>query len=212
MVSCSILTRKWEFGCPASLVSAIESILQPGDLIFISVINPLYRHVAATTRSKATHVGIAFYDEEKGWMIAESTIPFSKFTPLHKFLARSYGNWVAVRRLRTELSSEQLAQLRVECNRRMGKVYEFGFRYDSPRLFCSKLAYDSYRAIGIEIGTLEAFSDLLRKYPDQSYRFWQFWFCGRIPWSTRTVTPASQLHSPLLTAVYAENEEATYCG
>ena len=191
--------------------STLETLLQPGDLVFISIINPLYRHVAAATRSKATHVGIAFFDDQKGWVIAESTVPFAKLTPLSKFLARSYDGWVAVRRLHGGLSTQQVVQLRAACDSRMGTVYDLGFHYDSPRLFCSKLAYDAYKeATGIEIGTLEAFSDLLKKYPDQSYQFWHFWFFGRIPWARRTVTPASQLHSPKVKAVYTNADAAHY--
>jgi len=199
----------------ATTASTLETLLQPGDLVFISIINPLYRHVAAATRSKATHVGIAFPDEEhddqKGWVIAESTVPFAKFTPLHKFLARSHGGWVAVRRPRNEITPVQLKKLRAACESRMGTVYDFGFHYDSSRLFCSKFAYDVYKeATAIEIGTLEAFSDLLKKYPDQSYQFWRFWFFGRIPWSRRTVTPASQLYSAEVSAVFLENEASVY--
>ena len=184
------------------------NVLQPGDFVFISVINPLYRHVALATDSRATHVGLAFLDEGRGWMIAESTFPFAKYTPLSAFLARSHGGWVAVRRLRGGFGTERLGKLRAACDRRMGVRYDLGFRYDSTRLFCSKLAYDAYReATGIEVGALETFADLLHKDPDQSLRFWRLWFFGRIPWSRRTVTPASQLHSPQLTAVYSHNNE-----
>lgn len=211
MVSYPAFTAKHHWRYRASTESSIEKLLQPGDLVFISVINPLFRHVAVVTKSKATHVGIAFHDELNGWMIAESTVPVAKFTPLDKFLARSQNSWVAVRRLRMGLSSEQLKQLRVACDVRMGTMYELGFRYDSPRLFCSKLAYDAYlEATGIEIGLLEPFSDLLKKYPDQALRFWQFWFFGHIPWSRQTVTPASQLHSDAVAVVYLGNDAAHY--
>lgn len=212
MITSPTFTRREQEPALISTTSSIEKLLQPGDLVFISIINPLYRHVAASTQSKATHVGIAFHDEQKGWVIAESTVPFAKCTPLTKFIARSHDSWIAVRRLRTGLSAEQLIQLRAACDARMGIVYELGFRYDSPRLFCSKLAYDCYReATGMEIGTLETFSDLLKKHPDQSQRFWQLWFFGRIPWSRRTVTPASQLHSAALVEVYSTNDGADYC-
>jgi len=211
MVSYPAFTLRRHWHHRAAAANAIEKFLQPGDLVFISVINPLYRHVAMVTKSKATHVGIAFHDEQNGWTIAESTVPFAKFTPLNKFLARSHDSWVAVRRLSAGLSSEQLTQLRAACDVRIGTVYELGFRYDSPRLFCSKLAYDAYlEATGIEVGSLEAFSDLLKKYPDQSLRFWQLWFFGRIPWSRRTVTPASQLYSEAVTTVYSGNDAADY--
>jgi len=211
MVSCPAFTLRRHWHHRASAANSIERLLQPGDLVFISVINPLYRHVAVVTKSKATHVGIAFHDEQNGWMITESTAPFAKITPLNRFLARSHDSWLAVRRLRTGLSSEQRTQLRAACDVRVGTVYELGFRYDSPHLFCSKLVYDAYlEATGIEVGLLEPFSDLLKKYPDQSLRFWQFWFFGRIPWSRRTVTPASQLHSDAVTVIYSSNDAADY--
>jgi hypothetical protein len=84
----------------------------------------------------------------------------------------------------------------------MGKLYHLGFKYESPRQFCSKFVYDAYRtATGIEIGTLESFSELLQKQPKTSLWFWRLWFFGVIPWSRITVTPASQMESLALDTV-----------
>lgn len=182
--------------------------LASGDLIFLSIPTPLYRKVAAATGSPASHVGIVFRKDSQRWMVAESTIPFAKYTPLDQFLARSDQGWFAVRRLKGGLSGEQVHALREECDQRMGKLYHLGFRYDSKRQFCSKLVYDAYKAaLGIEVGSLQPFGELLHQRPSVSLWFWRLWFLGRIPWSRRTVTPASQLQSPLLETITTSANE-----
>jgi len=181
-----------------------EIFIKPGDIIFLSIPNALYRRVAETTGSKASHVGIVFYDVINGWVVAESTIPCVKYTPLEEFfLSHTDNHWVAVRRLKTGLSSLQVQQLRMECDLRVGKLYHLGFCYNSPRQFCSKLVYDVYLvATGIKIGTLEPFSELLRRKQGTSLLFWRLWFFGAIPWSRTTVTPASQMESEMLETVF----------
>lgn len=182
----------------------IENLsLQSGDLIFIAIPNKLYRRVALATGSRASHVGIVFFDETKGWLVAESTIPFSKYTPLDKFLHRSDQGWLQIRRLKGGLTKEQVKALKEACDARMGKLYHLGFRYESPRQFCSKLVYEVYRcAIGVQVGRLEQFGELLKNNPDVPLAFWRTWFFGFIPWLRLTVTPASQINSPVLEAVY----------
>lgn len=181
---------------------------QPGDLVFIAIGNPLYRQVAKTTGSRASHVGIVL-DSPGGWVVAESTIPQVKYTSLPTFLARSEEGWLTVRRPKEPLTCAQLQAIRRQCHQRMGRFYHLGFRYHSPRQFCSKLVYDVYRAAtGMEIGRLETFGQLLEKQPTASAKasllwFWRFWFFGWIPWSRLTVTPASQIESPLLETIYA---------
>jgi len=176
--------------------------LRAGDLIFTSIPNPLYRRVALATASHASHVGVAFPDPAYGWVVAESTFPFAKYSPLEKFVARSDGGWFTVRRLKGGLGPAQVEVLRRECDARMGTLYHLGFRYASSRQFCSKLAYDAYlAATGMRIGELESFSTLLQRRPQTQQTFWRFWFFGFIPWSRLTVTPASLIESDALETV-----------
>lgn len=177
--------------------------LQDGDLIFLSIPNPLYRRVAAATGSRASHVGIAFYDEQQGWLVAESTFPVAKYTPLARYLARTDNGWVTVRRCLNPLTPQDIQALRRECDKQMGRFYHLGFRYESKRLFCSKLVYDAFaNALAIEIGKLETFAELLHKQPNTQLWFWRLWFFGRIPWQRVTVSPASQMLCEKLTTVY----------
>lgn len=88
----------------------------------------------------------------------------------------------------------------------MGKPYHLGFHSLSSRQFCSKFAYETYlNALDVEIGTLESFKTLLTSQPETPLWFWRLWFMGRIPWSRITVTPASQLRSERLEAVWESN-------
>src|SRR5215472_6567720 len=153
--------------------------LRAGDLIFTSIPNPLYRRVARATGSPASHVGVVFADPAHGWIVAESTFPFAKYSALEKFVARSDSGWFTVRRLKGGLRPAQVEALRRECDARMGMLYHLGFRYASSRQFCSKLVYDAYlAATGMRIGELESFSTLLQRRPQTSQMFWRFWFFG----------------------------------
>jgi len=178
--------------------------LQSGDLLFTRIPNPVFRHVAAATGSPTSHVGIAFRDPDGSWLVAEGAVPLSRFTPLQRFIERSEDGWCVVKRLRGGLDVAQVTALRQACTARMGRLYHTGFRYDTPhRQFCSQLAHDAYLdALGVTLGRVESFGDLLQRQPHAALGFWRLWFFGRIPWSRRTVTPASLLDSPALHTVW----------
>ena len=203
---CASLTAESRSGKRAASADALRRALpnlREGDIIFIRIPNALYRKVAETSLSWESHVGILFRDPTGAWTVAESTIPVAKFTPLEKFLTHSEHGRFLVRRLRAGLSQEETLRLRAAAEHRMGKLYHLGFKYDSPRLFCSKLVYDSYiEATGRKVGSMETFRELLSANPDAPLWFWRIWFFGRIPWERRTVTTTSELRSPLLVTVF----------
>ncbi|MCX7087069.1 MAG: YiiX/YebB-like N1pC/P60 family cysteine hydrolase [Methylococcales bacterium] len=181
----------------------VESLLESGDILFTSIPNFLYRRVAQLTGSPTSHVGIAFYDTEAGWLVAESAVPTVRYSPIANFISRSDKGWLVVRRMPGGLSLDQVTALRKECDIRMGKLYHLGFHYLSSRQFCSKFVYDTYlTTFGIKIGVLESFRTLLNSQPDTPLLFWRLWFLGRIPWGRLTVTPASQMRSDKLTTVW----------
>jgi hypothetical protein len=184
------------------LSEADRASLQSGDIVFISEPYPVCRLIATTCQSWDSHVGIIFREPDGRLLVAESRVPFCSYTTLDKFLARSEAGRFAVRRLYAGLSAEQILKLRAEADRRMGRVYHQGFDFDSPREFCSKFVYGVYRdALGIEIGKLETFRELLSGNPQAPVGWWRLWLFGFIPWKRRTVTPTSQLRSPLLKTV-----------
>ncbi|GEM_PF-952175 len=195
---------------PASLgdpPATAQIPVRSGDIIFISVPYYLFRKVSTATQCQANHVGIVFHDPKRGWLVAESAVPVSRYTPLEKFIARSRGGWCEIRRLKTGLTDAQLAALRAQSDARMGVVYHTGFRYESRRQFCSKFVYDVYQsALGVKVGELETFSHLLNRNPEAGLGFWRVWFFGRVPWNRITVTPASQFESGLLKTVWRSED------
>lgn len=183
--------------------------LREGDIIFICFRHALYRPIAETSGSWESHVGILFRDSAGRWTVAQSTIPVSGFTRLESFVGRSQNGRFLVRRMRGGLSGDQVRRLRAAAETRMGKLYDTGFRYDSPRQFCSKFVYDSFlEATGCHVGRIETFREMFQENPAAPVAFWRTWFFGRIPWDRRSVTTTSQLLSPNFVTVFDTEEHA----
>lgn len=178
-------------------------LLREGDIIFICFPHALYRPIAETSGSWESHVGILFRNSAGGWMVAQSTIPVSNFSPLESFVGRSQNGRFLVRRIRGGLSNAEVLRLRSAAGRRMGQLYDTGFRYDSPRQFCSKFVYDSFlEATGRRVGRIETFREMFLENPTAPVAFWRSWFFGHIPWDRQSVTTTSQLRSPNLVTVF----------
>jgi len=177
-------------------LSQLAVRLEPGDLIFIRVRAPFYRKVASTTQSWTNHVGIVIDASAADPLIAESRVPFSCTTRLSRFIRRSEAGRVAVTRPDPPLDAHQREALRQAVRRRLGLLYDTGFNLRSRRQFCSRFVREVLEeATGLRVGTLETFSDLLRRNHKADLRFWRLWYFGRIPWQRETVTPDSLLYS-----------------
>jgi hypothetical protein len=181
----------------------LDAVLQVGDIVFIRIANFLYRRVADATNSWTSHVGMICGREQGEWIVAESAVPRSRYSSLSRFLGRSDAGQCSIKRLRSPLDASAQGRLQTEAARRMGKWYHLGFDLDSRRQFCSKFVYEIYReAVGVELGTVESFRELLARNPTYPLTFWKWWFLGRIPWDRRTITPGTQYECALLESVY----------
>ncbi|MFL1491891.1 YebB family permuted papain-like enzyme [Pseudomonas antarctica] len=170
--------------------------LQIGDLVFIRVTARPFLEVASATNSWTNHVGIVVDNRGDEPLIAESTFPFARTTPLTRFLQRSEHGRYAVARLTSALSDQHRSALVEAALRGMGTFYDTGFNISSRRQFCSRFVRDViYEATDIQVGEVETFATLLQQNPDPRLVFWRCWYLGRIPWQRRTVTPASVLRS-----------------
>jgi|CZKI01.1.fsa_nt_gi hypothetical protein len=177
-----------------------------GDIVFIRIGGPVFARVAETTRSWTSHVGVIVDYQHGDWIVAESRIPFVCKTPLRSFLGRSAGQQFSIRRLRAEpTDDEKRAMLRL-ADTQMGRVYTLGFNLESQETFCSKFVHDVvYESTHQPIGEVETFDHLLHSNPDTPLLFWRAWFLGSIPWRRTTITPASEMNSPLLRVVAQHN-------
>ena len=184
------------------ILDQLHTAAQPGDIIFIRISNFLYRRVAAVTGSWTSHVGMIYSKTDSECLVAESAVPLSKLCPLDKFISRSENNQFGLKRLNKNLLPDQVEALKLSADERLGKLYHLGFKYDSPRLYCSKFIYDIYKEVlDLEIGKIETMQDLLNSNPNTPQLFWKLWYRGKIPWRQRIITPASQYDSPYLDTV-----------
>ena len=180
----------------------LKHSLRVGDIVFISIDTFLYRRVAASTQSWTSHVGMISSKSADEWIVAESRIPRCGYCGLEKFINRSMNGDYSIKRLKRELTTEELNKMDHEIRARLGQFYHLGFNYDSKRQFCSKFVYDIYKnATGVEIGKLETFEALLQKQKDYPLGFWKLWYFGRIPWKRRTISPGNLYESADLETV-----------
>jgi Permuted papain-like amidase enzyme, YaeF/YiiX, C92 family len=174
-----------------------------GDIVFIRVSARPFREVSAATGSWTNHVGIVIDFDGDEALIGESKFPFSGTTTWSDFIARSEGGRVAIARLHAELTPEQQRQVRASAQQRAGIFYDTGFNLHSRRQFCSRYVREVVvEAVGVTLGQVETFAELLTRRPQTDLSFWKFWYVGRIPWERETVTPASLLESPDLHLVF----------
>lgn len=188
---------------PQTSVAQLAAQLKVGDVIFIQVKPLPFRKVSEATASWTNHVGIVVETSAKGAVVAESTFPFSKRTPLASFVARSESGRVQVSRLGNGLSPDEQKAMVAAANKRMGVFYDTGFNLYSKGQFCSRFVREVLaESTGITVGEAETFAHLLGQNPEVGLGFWQVWYWGRIPWQRVTVTPASLLESPRLEAIF----------
>jgi hypothetical protein len=187
----------------AASVRTLAPSLNVGDVVFIRVGARPFREVAAATDSWTNHVGIVIDTAGDEPLVAESTFPLSRTTPLSKFAARSEGGRLAIARLKAPLSDSQRRQLVAAAERRAGIFYDTGFDLHSRRQFCSRYVREVIEeATGVRVGEVETFATLLTRRPQTDLGFWRVWYFGQIPWQRETVTPASLLRSPELVPVF----------
>jgi hypothetical protein len=173
-----------------------------GDIVFTRIRGPIFTRVATTTQSWTSHVGIIVDYRRGDWVVAESGIPFVRRTPLRKFLGRSADQRFSIRRLKDEPNDEEKRAMLAFADSQIGRPYALGFDLKSRKTFCSKFVHDViYACTGQSIGEIETFEQMLHRNPHASLAFWRVWFFGFIPWQRTTITPASELDSPLLKTV-----------
>ncbi len=183
-----------------------QNFIAEGDVVFTSNHNYLFRRVERDTLTWTSHTGQVFKNEFNEWVVYESTWPKSKITPLCEFMQRSYDDRVEIKRLSSGLTASQIRVMKMAATRQLGLPYDQGFDYDdNKKSFCSKFVYNNYKAIGIEIGLLHTFQDLLDENPDMDITFWKVWYFGQIPYTRTTITPGDLIRDTEFTSVFKHN-------
>lgn len=174
-----------------------------GDLIFIHVSAMPFHAVAVATGVWTNHVGVVTHVDGNDPRIGESAFPLSRTTTLSHFLGRSDEGKVAICRLNSPLTPEQIQKIQQAAHRRAGILYDTGFNMHSRRQFCSRYVREVINeATGVSVGKVETFRQMIANQPIINLNFWRLWYLGLIPWDQETITPASVLKCPELHAVF----------
>jgi hypothetical protein len=184
-------------------VAELGRSLAVGDIVFTRIGAYPFRKVAEATGTWTNHVGIVLDVSGQEPVIGESRFPLSGTTTLSRFVARSVGGRVAVKRLPLPLTSVQKAAIVAAATEREHVFYDTGFDLHSHRQFCSRYVREVlHQGAGVDVGEVQNFRTLLARSPQADVGFWRVWYFGSIPWQRETVTPASMLNSPGLTTVF----------
>lgn len=177
--------------------------LKVGDVVFIHVTALPFQKISSATECWTNHVGIVIDIDGDEPVIAESRFPFSGSTTLSRFIKRSKGGRVAVKRLHSPLTVTEQQEVQGAAQRRSAIFYDTGFNLHSKRQFCSRFVREVLdEATGIKLGEFETLATLFKQNPNTDIRFWGLWYFGNIPWQRQTVTPASLLRCPNLHPVF----------
>jgi hypothetical protein len=130
-----------------------------GDLIFHQSQSAQSKAILEATGSPWSHVGIILEDGSGGWMVAEAAMPV-RLVSLASFIKRGRNHDYRIYRARS-LKPSQLPALREAIDAEIGKPYDIYFEWSDSAIYCSELTYKVFKsAAGIELGTIQTFSDL----------------------------------------------------
>lgn len=176
-----------------------------GDIIFTKEQGPLgfFSLVAKATGTWATHIGVVVgKDNQNNWIIAESTFPYSRIVPLDNFISRAEGR-IEIRRIKTGLVEKEKNNLLQVVASFMGQRYDPWF---GEGLYCSKLVYEIYNSIGIEICQKTRIEDIVANTNISKFSIflWRLWYGGSIPISQECITVIDILESTIFETVYTK--------
>jgi hypothetical protein len=175
-----------------------------GDILFQTSLSSQSLAIQLVTKSPYTHCGIVQIRNGKP-MVLEAVGPV-RLTPMKEWIERGKGGAVWAKRLEnadTLLTPEAIAALRAAGQRYMGRPYDHLFEWSDQNIYCSELVWKVFqRALGVELGEMEAFGSLDLSSPEAIRIAKQRWG-GKPPADQKLITPAAIAASPRLTQVFS---------
>ncbi len=147
-------------------VRKVAKTARTGDIIYQYTNSRTSKLVKHVTNSYITHVGVVIHRKGKPYVF-EATGPV-KFTSLRKFLRKSKNGWFIWQRPKTELSDQEKRLLTSQVKMWKGKSYDKKFAWGDKQIYCSELVYKMYKNIGIDLGEVETFGDIVGGQPDKN--------------------------------------------
>lgn len=175
-----------------------------GDILFHTSRSTQSAAVQAATRSRWSHMGVLF---RKGgrWMVLEAVQPV-KYTALESWIRRGERGHVEAKRVKGsvhQLSPTELASLRREGERFLGRPYDLTFEWDDRRVYCSELVWKAYeRALGLRLGRLQTLADFDLSVPAVRRKMAERYPKG-LPQGMPVISPQAMFEAPELEAAWS---------
>lgn len=181
----------------SSLVLAYEP--QAGDIVFHTSLSKQSIAVQAATNSPYSHMGIVLFKDGKPYVF-EAVQPV-KYTPLEAWLNRGKGKHYVVKRPKSPLSTEAIAQLQKDTSHYIGKPYDLTFEWSDSRIYCSELVWKLYKsAADIELAPLAKLGSFNLSNPAVKAKLKER-YGNQVPLNEPVIAPVAIFESPLLVTV-----------
>jgi len=159
---------------------------EEGDIVFQSLPHAdLVDTIEGVTGSPYSHCGVVV-KENGGWVVVEAIGEVRK-TPLFAWIRRGRGcGRFAVYRLKPG-HREHIPKFIEALEPFMGRPYDFQYRMDDERIYCSELCYKAWKnATGEEMGELKALGDMNWQPYEATIRRYE---AGPPPLARKMITP-----------------------
>lgn len=135
-------TRDTDRTLPLATVRTLAASAHVGDLVFIRAATGAARDAAATAGAWANRFGIVVDTSGDEPVIAAPGFPWTKLTPLARFVARAGGGRIALARRTAAPSADAQRQLHATAERLIGALLGSRFNLRSRRGFCDRYVSD----------------------------------------------------------------------
>jgi len=171
-----------------------------GDILFQSMPRvKLVKAIEGCSESCYSHCGV-IVKRNGNWRLSEAMIFGVGEVPLWIAVARGRGARFAVYRLKDTLQHHVPAFIRA-LEKYRGKPYDFQYRLDDDRIYCSELVFKGYRdATGAELGQVKTLGELNWKPYEKILRVSGN---GEIPLDRAIITPRHLSESEFLEKVFS---------
>lgn len=183
--------------------AAAEYQPQDGDIIFHTSKSNQSLAIRLATNSPFSHVGIVAKINDQFQVIeAEKGV---EVTPLKQWIERGVDKRFTVKRLKTQLTSEQITSLKGEILKKyIGKPYDKYFNWNHDQLYCSELVWVIFNEspINIQLSALRKLKTFNTEDPRVKAKLKER-YGNKIPYDEKVVAPSDIFNSSLLTTAYS---------
>jgi uncharacterized protein YycO len=170
-----------------------------GDIIFHTSRSAQSLAVQKATGSRYSHMGLIFLRQGRPFVL-EAVNPV-KYTPLDEWQARGKDGRYVIKRLAQPLATADMARVRHEAEKFLGRPYDLTFEWSDKRIYCSELVWKAYfRAAGLRIGKTQELRAFRLDDPAVAQKMRER-YGKRVPLAETVIAPVAVFDSPLLTQV-----------